>query len=268
MIFGVGALGSVLAVWFAKAGVPALTVVDGDRLRPGNLVRHAAGLFSVGHLKTAATALAVSEHVPDCVVEPRLATWNGDSLRGIINDATVVVDTAAVPSFSLLLNEICVALGKPLITAAAFRRAQIGRVRIIRPRRDACVMCYEAGYVSNDDTYPVIPSGDLGTFFETGCGVPTVEATAIDADAITNVAARAVLRVLRARSTGDAAADAPNHTVGVNEAISDEAMPFSKEGVRWTRWAPRTDCVVCGDAVSSATVASAAGSDAAAKGDA
>ncbi len=250
-IFGVGALGSVLAVWLAKAGVPALTLVDGDRLRPGNLVRHAAGLFWIGHRKTVATAYVVNEHVPDCAVEPYPATWDADYLRHIIDEATVVVDTTAVPAFSLLLNDVCVALGKPLITAAAFRRAQIGRVRIVRPGKDACVMCYEGGYTPSDSTYPAVPLGDEGTFFETGCGVPTVEATAIDADAITNVVARSVLLVLREQKTTNAAVDSRNHALIVNVATPDGPAPFDQDGLHWTRWAPRADCVACGGAAGS-----------------
>jgi molybdopterin/thiamine biosynthesis adenylyltransferase len=267
-IFGVGALGSVLAVWLAKAGVPALSLVDGDRLRPGNLVRHAAGLFWIGHRKTVATAYVVNEHVPDCAVASYPATWDADYLRHIIDDTAVVVDTTAVPAFSLLLNDVCVALGKPLVTAAGFRRAQIGRVRIVRPGKDACVMCYEGGYIPDKGLYPAIPVGDEGTFFETGCGVPTVEATAIDADAITNVVARSVLRLLRERPSPGVAPDPRNHALIVNVAVPNAPAPFDEEGLHWTHWTPRPDCVVCHGATRSPLAAPESITDADVEGNA
>jgi molybdopterin/thiamine biosynthesis adenylyltransferase len=245
-IFGVGALGSVTALWLAKAGVPALTLIDSDRLRPGNAIRHAAGLMWVGREKTLATHLVIVDAVPDCRVASYPETWDRDYLRHIVEDATVIVDTTAVPAFTLLLNDVSLSLGKPLIAAAAFHRAQVGRVRIVRPGVDACMMCYEGGYMPHDARYPAMPIGDDGGFYETGCGEATVEATAVDADAVSNVLVRAVLRVVRDRRPQEAVVESRNHATIVNAALPGSSFPFDSEGIHWTRWQPRSDCVACG----------------------
>jgi tRNA A37 threonylcarbamoyladenosine dehydratase len=43
VVFGVGAIGSHAALTVAKAGTGTMTLVDADVLRPGDVVRHAAG---------------------------------------------------------------------------------------------------------------------------------------------------------------------------------------------------------------------------------
>ena len=51
---GCGAIGSFAADLLFRAGVRQLTLCDGERLRPGNIVRHLAGAEQVGRAKTLA----------------------------------------------------------------------------------------------------------------------------------------------------------------------------------------------------------------------
>ena len=55
-IVGAGAIGSFLADLLVRAGVGALTLIDGDRVRPGNSVRHLAGQRYWGWNKAEAVA--------------------------------------------------------------------------------------------------------------------------------------------------------------------------------------------------------------------
>ncbi len=105
LIFGQGAIGSVVTVQLAKAGVRYMDIVDSDRIRPGNAVRHAAGLSYIGRFKTGATKAEALEHAPDCEVTCHPATWDPMKLTVLIDDADVVLDATANTSFSLLLNE-------------------------------------------------------------------------------------------------------------------------------------------------------------------
>ena len=252
VIFGAGALGGRIALWLSTAGVPTLDVVDGDRLRPGNVIRHVGGLSLVGRLKAWAVAAEIFDRAPDCDVQTHPETWDESELRVLVERSNVVVDATAVPAFGLLLNEVCLSLGRPLVSAATFRRACVGRVRVTRPRRDACTLCYEGGYVPNDPAYPVIPPGDEGEFVESGCGVPTIEATALDVDATGNVAARAVLHLLREQHAGATSPGAPNHAIIVNEVVDSLATAphgglLTTPGIHWSKWAARSACDACGD---------------------
>jgi hypothetical protein len=70
-IVGCGAIGSFAADLLFRAGVRQLTLRDGERLRPGNVVRHLGGADQVGRAKTHA--------VRDCLT--RVDT-NIDGVKG------------------------------------------------------------------------------------------------------------------------------------------------------------------------------------------
>jgi hypothetical protein len=226
-------------------------VVDRELLRPGNVIRHISGLSFVGRPKVFAVAAEIFDRAPDCEVYRHFETWDQGELRALIEPTDVVVDATAVPAFELLLNEVCLSVGRPLVAAAAFQRANVGRVRITSPCRDACVLCYEGGYVPSDPGYPVIPAGEEGEFVESGCGVPTVEATALDVDVTANVAARAVLQLLRERHDGVGGIAVANHALIVNEVVEGlRSAPHGEilttPGLHWSRWTPRPGCDACG----------------------
>jgi hypothetical protein len=238
LVFGVGALGGSMALLLARSGIERLILVDGDRIRPGNAVRHVADISHTGRLKTSVLFMDIIYHVPNVYVEEHLATWDLAKLRAYVARADVVVDATAEQPFSLLLNAICVGAGRPLVQVDTTRRAAFGRVRIIRPGRDACLLCYEAHAQST--RYPIVPPGDEGEFFDDGCGVPTVEAPAVDVDATANWAARAVLWLLQDRL------GPRNHLLVVNEEVAGVSGDLAVVGVHWDVFAPVTGCECCG----------------------
>ena len=247
IVFGVGALGGSVALLLARSGVERLVLVDSDGLRPGNTVRHVGDLAHVGKPKTEAVWWEVLTHVPEVTVERYDSTWDPGVLRWHVSRADVVVDATAEQPFNLLLNEVCVRAGRPLVQAETMRRAAIGRVRVVRPGRDACLLCYSAH--ARTSAYPVIPPGDEGEFFEAGCGVPTVEAPAVDVEATANWAARVVLWLLR-DTLGPR-----NHLLVVNDEVPDLSGDSAIVGVHWDVFAPVPGCDACG--ASQATMAPA-----------
>jgi molybdopterin/thiamine biosynthesis adenylyltransferase len=242
LIFGQGAIGSSIALLLAKAGVGSLSLVDSARLRPGNAVRHAAGLTYVGKLKTVATTLEILEHAPDCRVTRHGATWGIGQLRSWIQSTDLVVDAAANPGFSFLLNELALRAAKPVLYVAAYRRAAIGRLRVVRPGQDACLICYEGGQESYSGRldYPRIPPVDEGEFIESGCGVPTVEASAVDTEATANVAARGCLWLLQNKLQDE------NQCLVVNDILPDAGGVLRQVGLHWQHWPPLPRCSSCG----------------------
>lgn len=239
IVFGIGAIGSEVALLLAKTGVGKLSLVDNDRLTPTNAIRHAAGLRYAGLLKTLAIEQEILNHAPYCTVEQHLETWKPDELAKLVGAADLVIDATARPTFSALLNEIALAAETPVLYVAAHRRASIGRVRQVRPHRDACLTCYEAGYM-NDATYPTIPPMDEGSFIEEGCGTPTITAGAIDLQITANAAARIAVDHL-------SGSDAPeNHTLVVLQRVPGAVYPFDNSGIHTATYAPKLDCESCG----------------------
>jgi molybdopterin/thiamine biosynthesis adenylyltransferase len=237
VIFGLGALGSAAAMLLAKSGVQYMRFVESDRIRPGNAVRHVAPVRATGFDKAIFTAFEIRAHVPDCKIEQKPETWDPDKLATLVGDADVVLDTTANEPFSFLLNEVAMRAGKTVVYSGAMRRAAVGRIRVVRPGRDACLACYETHVTRGK--YPVVPPGEGEEFFEEGCGVPTVEAAAVDVEVIANWAARAVLWELRD------ALGPRNHCLVVNDVIPEAAGDLAEIGVHWSVFAPIAGCVVC-----------------------
>lgn len=245
VVFGVGAIGGHLSVLLAEDGVPKLTLVDADRMRSGNAVRHVAGLRYAGKLKLQAVRDVILDHAPYCdvVVEP--ATWDPNDLRDIVRKADVVVDATANRSFGHLLNSICIPHRVPLITIASYRRGAVGRVRLIRRGQDACLECCEGpgGYAETGaEDYVVIPSKDEGVFLEEGCGTPTVETSSTDLIGIVAAGARLARDVL----TEHQPLGGENHLLIVQDILDDATGLLAIAGTHSQAIPPRSDCRVCG----------------------
>lgn len=239
-IFGVGALGGSVAVLLAKAGVSEIRLIDGDILMPGNVMRHVCGLNWVGLKKTIAVERAIHVHNPDCLVFCYDATWVVDDLRSYLRECDVVVDTTANPNFSLYLNEVCIDCNQPVVFAAAYRRATIGRVIVRRDSDDPCLACYvDAKRFWHEDQYPIIPVDAEEGFVEDGCGVITEEAVALDVEAVANLTARVVIKIIR-KQLG-----AENLAILVNEPLAEVTGTLAQEGLHWKSNKPLAVCSVC-----------------------
>ncbi len=70
-IIGAGALGSAIAEVLGRAGARQLTLIDGERLEPGNVARHGATLRHVGNNKAAVVGQRLAEISPYVVAHAR-----------------------------------------------------------------------------------------------------------------------------------------------------------------------------------------------------
>ncbi len=69
LILGAGAVGSAMGELLTRAGVDRVTVMDGDRLEVGNLVRHTLGLAEMHEQKASALAARLNLASPHAKVE-------------------------------------------------------------------------------------------------------------------------------------------------------------------------------------------------------
>jgi molybdopterin/thiamine biosynthesis adenylyltransferase len=224
----------------AKAGVGEICLVDNDILMPGNVMRHICGLKWVGFKKTIAVERLIRTHNPDCHVHCCDSTWEPENLGNYIEGCDVVIDTTANYNFSLYLNEICIASKQPIVFAAAYRRAAVGRVIMRRSSSDPCLACYvDAETFWSEDEYPVIPADPDGTFIEDGCGVVTEEAVALDVEAVANLTTRVAIKVMQGQL------GSKNLAILVNEPLADVTGILSQEGLHWKANKPLTNCSIC-----------------------
>jgi molybdopterin/thiamine biosynthesis adenylyltransferase/rhodanese-related sulfurtransferase len=215
LVIGAGGLGSPAALYLAASGVGTLGVVDHDRVDASNLQRQV--LFdtaSVGRPKVEAArerllALnpCIEVHAHD--LEVRAATVM-DLLRGydIVLDGTDRIPTRYV------VNDACVLLRKPLVSAAIHRFE--GQLMTYLPGLGPCYRCL----------YPEVPEG-----------------------LVPNCADAGVLGVLPGVVGAMQATEAIKLIVGAGEPLSGRLLVYDalEPAVREFRFKRRHDCAVCGD---------------------
>lgn len=240
VVFGVGALGSSIALLLAKAGVGEIRLVDEDILMPGNAMRHVCGIDLVGVSKTNAVRWSIGKHNPDCNVVCYDSTWEFEKLSSYTEGCDIAIDATADHNFSLYLNEVCLELSRVIIFAAAYRRATIGRVIVHRGDDDPCLACYaNAERFWQEHDYPIIPPAPGNAFIEDGCGVVTEEAVALDVEAVANLTVRTAIKVLQGQL------GSRNLAILVNEKNADVEGILAQEGVHWRSNKPLAQCSIC-----------------------
>jgi hypothetical protein len=130
IFFGLGAVGSNAALRLAEVGIGRLIVVDNARLRPGDIVRHAAGAWAVGDDKVGAVRFLIHMRAPwTNVVVIDESLWDLDRIAVLLEAADLVVDTTGLASFANLLSVMCAERSLPLLSAALYRGGAVARVR-------------------------------------------------------------------------------------------------------------------------------------------
>jgi molybdopterin/thiamine biosynthesis adenylyltransferase len=164
-VVGVGALGSFIADMLIRAGVGHLTLIDGDVVMPGNLVRHLVGPEAVGLPK----ATAVKNHLvrnhgidPSRIDAQVEAVRAGDAAVDLLRDHDLVVNATADFAITALFHKAAEALGKSFLSAALQNDGNTFRIDVLPPL---------AGGTSLSDSARSANKPAV-TYFEAGCGSP------------------------------------------------------------------------------------------------
>lgn len=140
LIVGVGGLGSPAALYLAAAGVGTLGVLDCDRVELSNLQRQV--LFdsaSVGSEKALAAQARLRALNPAIQVTAHALELNAANARELIGAYDIIVDGTDRLATRYLINDACVLLGKPLVSAAIYRFE--GQAFTYVPARGPCYRC-------------------------------------------------------------------------------------------------------------------------------
>lgn len=162
LVIGAGGLGSPALLYLAAAGVGTLGVIDPDTVEPSNLQRqilHSDDRIGQPKVQSAAFALhALNPFVTVLPYERRMA----EETAALIADFDLVLDGTDNFETRYLVNRLCVAAGKPLISAAITQWE--GQISLYHPAAGG--PCYEC-------VFPVRPApGLVPTCAEAGVAAP------------------------------------------------------------------------------------------------
>jgi molybdopterin-synthase adenylyltransferase len=163
-VIGAGGIGSAVIPALAGAGVGQLTIVDDDVVELANL--HRQPLFKesdAGKSKAelaAAFVRGLNEHV---VVKPVQERISAENAAGLLAGHDLVIDGSDNFATRLAVSDSCVALGIPLLSAAAIQFQ--GQVGLFRSR--PCYRCFVGDAFDADDCDNCAELGVLGALTAT-----------------------------------------------------------------------------------------------------
>src|SRR6266481_3417514 len=209
LVVGAGGLGSPAALYLAAAGCGTLGLLDCDRVELSNLQRQV--LFDssgIARSKAEAGRERLASLNPEIRVLAHALELKAANVRALFADYDLVLDGTDRLATRYLINDACVILGLPLVSAAIHRFE--GQVMTYVPGRGPCYRC----------VFPQAPEG----------GVP-------------NCAQPGVLGTLQATEAIKLIAGVGEPLVG--RLLTYDALEMRFHEFRVAR---RPDCAVCGDA--------------------
>ena len=216
LVVGAGGLGSPAALYLAAAGCGTVGLVDCDRVELSNLQRQV--LFDSRDLarsKAEAGRERLTSLNPEIRVVAHALELKAANVRAVFKDYDLVLDGTDRLATRYLVNDACVILGLPLVSAAIHRFE--GQVMTYVPGRGPCYRC----------VFPQAPEG-----------------------VVPNCAQAGVLGVLPGVLGTLQATEAIKLITGVGEPLLGRLLTYDALEMRFHefRVARRPDCAVCGNA--------------------
>jgi sulfur-carrier protein adenylyltransferase/sulfurtransferase len=216
LVVGAGGLGSPAALYLAAAGCGTLGLLDCDRVELSNLQRQV--LFdtaAIARPKAEAGRKRLASLNPEIRIVAHDRELNAANVRELFAHYDLVVDGTDRLATHYLINDACVILELPLVTAAIHRFE--GQLMTYVPERGPCYRC-------------VFPHSDGAT--------------------VANCAQAGVLGVLPGVLGALQATEAIKLITGVGEPLVRRLLTYDALEMRFSefRVARRSDCAVCGDA--------------------
>lgn len=242
--FGLGAIGSPMALALTREGVGQFTLCDPDTLRPGNIIRHSLDLLSVGQFKAEAVESALARINPsiDTAAETENLT-HPDMIITRLRDADLVLLAIGDDLREELIGEIIATTEQPspLILVRTLHAGDAFRVALVRPGVDACLRCLVDYQAEQHPDWIPVPAADLADVYDDGCASPARPGAGLTGQQAALFAAARALEVLENRASEN------NHWLWVERPVPDaDARLQNPITLYQARFAPRAGCPVCG----------------------
>ncbi len=215
LVVGAGGLGSPSTLYLAAAGVGTLGLIDNDRIDVSNLQRQVLyDTRQVGEPKVEAAQRRLRALNPEINVEVHDVELRAANIAAIVARYDVVLDGTDRFATRYIVNDACVMLRKPLVSAAIHRFE--GQALTYVPDRGPCYRCL----------FPDPPAAGL----------------------VPNCAEAGVLGVLPGVMGSIQATEAIKLIVGAGELLVGRLLTYDALGLRFAefRFERRDDCPVCG----------------------
>lgn len=197
-VFGLGCLGGISTIEFAKAGAGEVRFLDHDYLDPGTALRWYLGLQAVGVLKAHLIADFVKKHYPltkPVPYEHRLGSFDNDrqTVEAIADGASLIYDATAEPGVSYFLAELARHRNLPFVHVSGTQGGWGGIVARLTPTT-GCWYCFKAAEKAQQILpAPADPSGNIQP---TGCANPTFTGAGFDLTTIAMTGVRTAVATL------------------------------------------------------------------------
>ncbi len=160
-VVGLGATGSVLASWLARAGVGHLTLLDRDLVERSNLQRQLLyGESDLGQPKAEAARRRLADANPEVDLAPVVADLTSGNALGLLTGFDLICDGTDNFEARFLLNDVAIATGTPWIYCGAIGGEAM--VWPLNPPRTPCLRCLMEEPPESGDGDPCDSAGVLG----------------------------------------------------------------------------------------------------------
>ncbi len=140
LIVGAGGLGVPAAIALVRAGARSLALADPDPVEVSNLHRQIIYRESdLGHKKVHAAARHLRAIAPAAAIEELALEIDSSNARKIVSRFDFVIDGTDNPAAKFLINDVCVALGKPFVYGGVLGMG--GQAMTVIPGKSACLRC-------------------------------------------------------------------------------------------------------------------------------
>lgn len=140
LMIGAGGLGSPVGLYLAAAGVGTLGIVEDDRIEASNLHRQVLyGVEQLGELKLDAAVARLRSLNPHITLVPHPVRLDVDNALELLGQYDLIVDGTDNFPTRYLVNDACVLLGKPFVSAAI--SGFEGQLSVFWPGHGPCYRC-------------------------------------------------------------------------------------------------------------------------------
>lgn len=148
LLFGVGGLGSPVAMYLVTSGIGKITLIDPDRVDLSNLQRQIIYRSDhIGDEKVSSAKRTLAALNSQTTVRTANSVLTGYELRKEVENADLVVDATDNFNARFAINSACAKTGTPLVVGAAIRFE--GQVMVFTMQGTSA--CYQCLYPDQED---------------------------------------------------------------------------------------------------------------------